>query len=537
MPVIESALHSGSPDWSKNREGHLKLIEEFRALEQKVRDNSARSLPKFRARGQLLPRERIDMLLDRGSPWLELSTLCGLGMHDDDGGDGAAGGGTITGIGVVSGVRCMITASDSGIRGGAMTPMGVHKSLRVQDIAMQNNLPFLQLVESAGANLFRQADLFVLGGRSFANMAKMSAMGLPIVTVVNGSSTAGGAYQTGLSDYVIAVRGRTRVFLAGPPLLKSATGEIASEEELGGAEMHYHQSGTAEYLAEDDADGNRLARLVMAHLNWTRAAEDPRDYAAPLYDAEDLLGAVPVDHRQPYDCREVIARLVDGSEYLDFKPAYGERTVTGHAQICGFPVGIIGNNGPIDADGAAKAAQFIQLCCQSQTPLVFLQNTTGYMVGVESETSGIVKHGSKMVQAVTNATVPKFTVHIGASFGAGNYGMCGRSFDPRFIFAWPNNRISVMGGEQAAGTMRVIAEAAAERRGREPDREALDAQDARIIETYEREGRALFATARLWDDGLIDPRDTRRVLGLCLSIARDGDARTPAPNTFGVGRM
>lgn len=539
MPVIESQIDPNSDVFKMNRSDHLALIEEFRGLEAKIRANSARSEAKFTKRGQLLPRKRLDLLLDRGAPFLELSTLCGYKMHDDDGDRNISGGGFIAGIGYVSGVRCMISASDAGIRGGSATPMGIEKGLRIQHMAMGNKLPFLHLVESAGANLFRQSDIFINGGRSFANLARLSAMGLPVVCVTHGSSTAGGAYQTGLSDYVVVVRGRSKIFLAGPPLLKAATGEIATDEELGGAEMHYHVSGTAEYMAENDADGIRLAREIMKQLRWNDELPEPprRDYKQPRYDAEDLIGIVPVDYRKPYDVHEVIARIVDDSDFLDFKPAYGPHTINGHASIEGHPVGIIANNGPIDADGSAKAAQFIQLCCQSDIPLIFLQNTTGYMVGKEAERAGIIKHGSKMIQAVTNATVPKLTVHIGASFGAGNYGMCGRAFDPRFIFAWPNNQISVMGGEQAARTMAIVTEESAKRRGETADYEALKAMEQHIINTYDAEGKALFATARLWDDGLIDPRDTRKVLGFCLSICREAAVRELKPNTFGVGRM
>ena len=539
MPKFESKIDTHSADFAKNREDHLALIDTFRGLENKIRANSARSLPKFHKRGQLLPRERIDLLLDRGSPFIQLSTLCGYKMHDDDGDKNISGGGGINGIGYISGVRCMIAASDSGIRGGAATPMGVDKGLRCQEIAILNKLPYVQLIESAGANLFRQSDLFVRGGRSFANLARMSAMGIPVVGVTNGSSTAGGAYQSGLCDYLIVVRGRSKIFLAGPPLLKAATGEIATDEQLGGAEMHYYGPGTAEYMAENDADGVRLVREIFAKMHWNDnlPTREPRNFKEPLYDAEELLGCVPVDYRQPYDAHEVIARIVDGSDMLDFKPAYGPHTVTLHAEIEGHPVGILANNGPIDANGATKAAQFIQICCQSNTPLIFLQNTTGYMVGTEAESAGIVKHGSKMIQAVSNATVPKLTLHIGASFGAGNYGMCGRAYDPRFIFAWPNNQISVMGGPQAAKTMSIVAEASARAKGFEPDLDALAAMEQKVIQQYDEEGKALFATARLWDDGLIDPRDSRRVLAFCLATCREAAARTLHPNTFGVARL
>lgn len=539
MPVIESRIDTRSESFKKNREDHLRLIEEFRGLEEKIRQNSARSREKFVKRGQLLPRDRLDLLLDRGAPFQEFSTLCGYKMHDDDGDANISGGGGISGIGFVSGVRCVIGVSDAGIRGGAATPMGMDKALRMQSIAMENKLPYMQLIQSAGANLFRQADLFVKGGRTFANLAKLSAMGLPVVSVTHGSSTAGGAYQTGLSDYVVVVRGRSRIFLAGPPLLKAATGEIAEEEELGGAEMHYHVSGTAEYMAENDADGIRQARDVMAMLAWNDnlGPIPAKSFREPRYDPEEILGIVPLDYRQPYDVREVIARFVDDSEFIDFKAAYGPHTVNGHATIEGHPVGIIANNGPIDANGSTKTAQFIQLCCQSNTPLIFLQNTTGYLVGVEAERAGIVKHGSKMIQAVTNATVPKLTLHIGASFGAGNYGMCGRAYDPRFIFAWPNNQISVMGGEQAAKTMAIVQEEALKRKGQEPDKDTLEAMMKMVTDQYEAEGKALYATARLWDDGLIDPRDTRNVLRFCLATCREASARTLHPNTFGVGRM
>jgi geranyl-CoA carboxylase beta subunit len=536
MPAIESRVDLNGETARANRAGHLKLLEEVRGLEAKVRANSAKSAKKFEERGQLLPRDRVDLLLDRGTPFLELSTLVGLRMHDDDGADNASGGGIITGIGTVAGARVVVNASDAGIRGGAATPMGVDKNLRSQAIALENKLPYIQLVESAGANLLRQSEMFVRGGRSFANLAKLSKQGIPVVAVVHGSSTAGGAYQTGLSDYVVVVRGRSKIFLAGPPLLKAATGETATDEELGGAELHYQVSGLAEYMAEDDRDGIRLAREILGKIGWAQPCPK-RAYKEPLYDAEELLSVVPNDYRKPYDVREVIARIVDGSEWLDFKSDYGPHTVCGNAAIEGHPVGVIGNNGPIDTAGSVKAAQFIQLCDQAGIPLLFLQNTTGYIVGTEAERGGIVKHGSKMIQAVTNAAVPKITLHIGASFGAGNYGMCGRAFDPRFIFAWPNNRIAVMGGEQAAKVMTIIAEDSAKRAGREPNTPMLTAAAKQIVDTYDAESTALFATARLWDDGIIDPRDTRRVVGMCLDVCDEAARRQLRPNSFGVARM
>jgi geranyl-CoA carboxylase beta subunit len=538
MPVFETKIELRSPAFQENRKAHLALIDEFRALERRIAETSARARKKFDERGQILPRERLALLLDRGAPFLQISTLCGYKMHDDDGEANISGGGGISGIGFISGARCMIGASDSGIKGGAATPMGVLKALRCQEIALQQKLPFVQLIESAGANLFRQAEMFVSGGETFANLARLSAAGCPVISVVHGSSTAGGAYQTGLSDYVVAVRGRTKVFLAGPPLLKAATGEIAVDEELGGAEMHYHVSGTADYMAENDADGIRIAREIAARLQWNKdAVERTRSFREPLYDAEEILGVTPADYRTPYDVRENIARMVDGSELLGFKDGYGAATICLEAEIAGHAVGIISNNGPIDADGAAKAAQFIQLMCQAGTPVVFLQNTTGYLVGTDAEQRGIVKHGSKMIQAVTNMTVPKLTLHIGASFGAGNYGMCGRAFDPAFIFAWPNNRVAVMGGEQAAKTMRIVAEEGAAKRGEAPNTAYFDAMAKTIIDKYDEESRALFATARLWDDGLIDPRDSRKVLAFCLDTLAEARARNLRPNSFGVARL
>jgi geranyl-CoA carboxylase beta subunit len=539
MPRLQSDAILESEESRTNRTAHLALIDRVRELESKVRDASARAREKFAARKQLLPRERMNLLFDRDQPFLELSTLCGLGLHEDDGVNAVFGGGCIAGIGFIAGVRCMVLANDSGIKGGALQPMGVEKIIRAQTIALENRLPYIQLVESAGANLMYQAELFVRGGMMFANMAKLSAAGLPVVSVVHGSSTAGGAYQTGLADYVILVRGRSKIFLAGPPLLKAATGEIAGDEALGGAEMHATVTGVGEYLAEDDADAIRICREVMGHWGWNDRQNLPaqKAFAAPLHDAEGLLSVAAANYRTPYDVREVIARIVDGSEFLDFKPEYGPHTVCGHAAVEGYRVGILGNNGPIDSAGATKAGQFIQLCCQSGTPLVFLQNTTGFMVGVEAERSGIVKHGSKMIQAVTNATVPKITIQIGASFGAGHYGMCGRSFGPRFVFSWPNNRLSVMGGDQAAKVLAIVSDDGARRRGVEPDAARIAATTRMVTESYDHDSTALFATARLWDDGLIDPRDTRRVLGFCLATVREGDARTLNPNSFGVARL
>ncbi len=539
MPVIESTVRLSSEGFARNREEMLALIEQFRGLEAKVRAHSARQAAKFSKRGQLLPRQRVAAALDRGSPFLELSTLAGYRMHDDDGDSDIAGGGNVVGIGYVAGRRCMITASDSAIRGGAISPMGLKKSLRAQEISYANKLPGLSLVESAGANLLYQAELFVDGGRIFANMARHSAAGIPHVTVVHGSSTAGGAYLPGLSDYTVVVRNRSRIFLAGPPLVKAALGEDADEEALGGAEMHMRVSGTAEYIADDDARAIAVARELLGKIAWDDDGRSPPpvEPRPPRYDADELCGVVPVDYRQPYDVREIIARIADDSDFLEFKALYGSHTVCGHARIDGWPVGILGNNGPIFPEGAAKAGHFIQACCQSGTPLLYLQNTTGFMVGRSAEERGIVKHGAKMIQAVANATVPQITIVVGGSFGAGNYGMCGRSFDPRFIFAWPNARISVMGGEQAAKVMEIITKAKFARQGVTIDDENLGRMTEAIKTKIDSESDALFATARLWDDGIIDPRDTRRVVAFTLGTCREADRRRLHSNSFGVARL
>jgi geranyl-CoA carboxylase beta subunit len=475
MPPLVSQVDPGSARFAENRAQMLALLDEVRGLEAAVRAQGERARKKFDARGQLLPRERVARLLDPGAPFLELSTLAGLGMHDDDGGRGAMGGGNIAGIGLVSGVRCLVTASDAAIKGGSVTPMGLKKSLRAQEIALKQRLPSVSLIESGGANLLYQAEIFVDGGRIFANMARLGAAGLPQITVVHGSSTAGGAYMPGLSDYVVMVKGRAQVFLAGPPLVMAALGEQADEEELGGAQMHATVAGTAEYLAEDDAHGLALAREIVGALGWSGAAAPPAAAPRPpRFDPDELCGVVPVDARQPYDVREVIARIVDDSDFLEFKAGYGPETVCGHARIEGRPVGLLGNNGPIFPQGSVKAAQFIQLCEQAGLPLVFLMNTTGYMVGREAEQAGAVKHGSKMIQAVANATVPRITLVLGGAYGAGNYGMCGRGYDPDFIFSWPTAKVAVMGGEQAAMVMKIITRARFARDGLELDEEVLD---------------------------------------------------------------
>ncbi len=536
MPVIASRISPQSEAFKSNA-AHLKAqVEKFRSLERAVIAHSSQQAEKFAKRGQILPRERVARLLDHGTPFLELSTLAGLGMHDDDGRARVMGGGSVVGIGIVSGKRVLILASDSAIKGGTISPMGLKKSLRAQEIAKENKLPLIYLVKSGGANLLYQSEMFVEGGRTFANQARLSAAGIPQIAVVHGSSTAGGAYLPGLSDYVILVKEKTKIFLAGPPLVKAAIGEDASDEELGGADLHASTTGLGEYLARDDAHALTIARDLMAKLKWDRVPRREKG-APPKYDAEDLLGIVPISEREPYDVREIIARLVDGSDFLDFKRDYGAETVCGYAAIDGFEVGILGNNGAIQPDGSTKAGQFIQLCDQAGMPLIFLQNTTGYMVGREAERTGAVKHGSKMIQAVANARVPKLTVIVGGSYGAGNYGMCGRGFDPRFIFSWPNARVAVMGGPQAAKVMDIITRAKFEKSGQGMNEPVLKQMSEAIERQLDRESTVLYGTARLWDDGIIDPRDTRKILSLCLSIAAEGEARVLHANSFGVARL
>ncbi|MCX7175886.1 MAG: acyl-CoA carboxylase subunit beta [Proteobacteria bacterium] len=539
MPHIESGLDPGAATSVANRAAWLELIADFRAVEARTRAASEKAKPLFEKRGALLPRERVARALDPGAPFLELASVAGWCQDQPDPEKTIPGGGMIGGIGYVSGVRCMLMASDAGIDAGAIQPKGLDKVLRLLKIAQENKLPLLHLVESAGANLLRyRVEDFIHGGGLFCGLTRLSAAGIPVVTVVHGSSTAGGAYMPGMSDYVVMVRGRAKAFLAGPALLKAATGEDAGEEELGGAEMHATVTGLCEYLAEDDVDAIRLAREIFRNLDaFAPLAGEPQG-SAPAYNSEELLDLVPLDSRKPYDVHEVIARILDASDFLDFKPLYGVSTVCGHGHLDGHAVGIIGNNGPIDPDGATKASQFIQLCCQSGTPIVYLQNTTGYIVGKDSETAGMIKHGAKMIQAVANANVPQITLHIGASFGAGNYGMCGRAFEPRFAFSWPNARTAVMGGEQAAMTMRLVMEAKARRKGADNGMaaEELAALEAKIIATFDRQSSALYTSGLLLDDGIIDPRDTRKVLAYVLSICRVAEARKLRPIQFAVGR-
>ena len=537
MPQIVSRFIAQSASAKANQTAMLDLIAAWRAIEQRAVIASAKAKPLFDKRKQLLPRARLACLLDAGAPWLELSSVAGYGLDQADLSASVPGAGMICGIGFVNNTRVMVNVSDSGIDAGAIQSKGLDKILRAQELALENRLPYIQLIESAGANLLKyKVDEFVQGGKLFYNLARLSAAGLPVIGIVHGSSTAGGAYMPGLSDYVVLVRDRAKAFLAGPPLLKAATGEIATDDELGGAHMHATVTGLGEYLADDDAHAISIARELIGKLQWAKATKNPKRFAEPKYAAGDLLALIPSNARAPLDMREIIARLVDGSDFLEFQPDFGPATVCGHAAVYGLAVGIITNNGPIDPAGSNKATHFIQACCQSQIPLIYLQNTTGYMVGKQSEHAGMIKHGSKMIQAVSNAGVSSITIQCGASFGAGNYGMCGRGFAPRFLFSWPNARTAVMGGEQAALTMRIVAQATALRKGDVVDEVKLQALEAAIIENFDRQSSALYTSARLLDDGIIDPRDTRQILGFVLQTCSEAKARQPQAMQFGVSR-
>jgi geranyl-CoA carboxylase beta subunit len=540
VSVFTSKINTQSEGYASNRKDMLVLIDKMRDLNLRGRNKSEQRKPRFEERGQLTPRERLSRLLDPGMPFLSIGNLAGWMLDTSDPEKSMPGGNAIAGVGFISGTRCMIVVNDSGIQAGALTSATGYRIRRSQEIALQQKMPFVHLVESAGANLMEYTvEGFLLGGTLFANLARLSAAGVPVITLLHGSSTAGGAYMPGMSDYVIGVKGNGRAFLAGPPLLKAATGEIATEDELGGAQMHADVTGLVEYLAEDDGHAAFLGRQVIERLQWNkRCPRRERDeFAEPIYDPDEIAGIVPVDYRKPFDVREVVARVVDGSEFLDFKPRYGMSTVCLQADIFGHAVGILGNNGPIDPDGATKAAQFLQLCDQADTPVVFLQNTTGYLVGTQYERGGMIKHGSKMIQAVANISVPRLTLMIGASYGAGNYGMCGRGYDPDFLLGWPNASTGVMGGDQAAKVMSIVMEGAAKARGIEVDTSALEAQEKMLTEIFDSQSDAFYTSGHLLDDGMIDPRDTRKTLGFLLDTVWEARNRKVTPNSFGIARM
>ncbi len=540
MTILQTQLNPRSADFTTNAQAMRALVADLQMQLAKVEQGGGEAArAKHTARGKLLPRERVQMLLDPGTPFLEIAPLAALAMYPDrDGSDSAPGAGLIVGIGRVSGVDCMVVCNDATVKGGTYFPLTVKKHLRAQEIAQQNRLPCIYLVDSGGANLPNQDEVFPDRdhfGRIFYNQAQMSAQGLAQLAVVMGSCTAGGAYVPAMSDEAIIVKNQGTIFLGGPPLVKAATGEVVTAEDLGGGDVHTRLSGVADYLAENDVHALALARVSVKNFNTNKPlAQQIQAQAAPKYAAEELYGVIPTDTRKPFDVREIIARIVDGSEFDEFKARFGATLVTGFAQIEGMPVGIIANNGILFSESAQKGAHFIELCCQRKVPLVFLQNITGFMVGRKVENEGIARHGAKMVTAVATANVPKFTVFIGGSFGAGNYGMCGRAFSPRFLWMWPNARISVMGGEQAASVLATVKRDGIEGKGGAWSADEEDAFKAPIKAQYETQGHPYFATARLWDDGVIDPADTRRVLGLGLSAALNA----PIEETkFGLFRM
>ena len=540
MPALATKLSPRSEAFLANAAAMRALVDDLNAqLAQIAQGGGDGPRAKHVARGKLLPRDRVEMLLDPGTPFLEIAPLAALGMYKEKGGvDAAPGAGLIAGIGRVAGVECVVVCNDATVKGGTYFPLTVKKHLRAQEIAQQNRLPCIYLVDSGGANLPNQDDVFPDRehfGRIFYNQAQMSAQGIPQLAVVMGSCTAGGAYMPAMSDESIIVKEQGTIFLGGPPLVKAAIGEIVSAEDLGGGDVHTRLSGVADHLANNDTHALALARASVANLNWRKTHEQclkaPR---APLFDAAELHGVIPTDTRKPYDVREIIARIVDASEFDEFKARYGTTLVTGFAHIEGMPVGIVANNGILFSESAMKGAHFIELCGQRKIPLIFLQNITGFMVGRKYEAEGIAKHGAKMVTAVSTVNVPKFTVIIGGSFGAGNYGMCGRAYSPRFLWMWPNARISVMGGEQAASVLATVRRDGIESRGGTWSAEEEAAFRQPILDQYEHQGHPYFASARIWDDGVIDPADTRRVLALAISASLN--ASIPDVK-FGVFRM
>lgn len=538
VPVLSSRVDVSSATYLSNRDAMLAALAEINALTETVVGGggstdpakNARSVARHRSRGKLLPRERINGLLDVGSPFLELSPLAGWGTDDP------LGAGVVAGIGRVHGADVMVVANDPTVKGGAQGPSAVAKGLRAMDIARENRLPLVNLTESGGADLPKQAEIFVPGGASFRNLTQLSAAGIPTITLVFGSSTAGGAYVPGMSDYVVLVKEAARVYLGGPPLVKMAIDEDADEESLGGAEMHARTSGLADYLAEDEHDALRIGRDIIAHLRLPLAGVGrDRPSIEPRYSAEELLGIASADVRQPFEAREVIARIVDDSAFEQFKPLYGSTLVTGWGHIGGYPVGVLANNGILFSAESHKGAQFIQLCNRMNVPILFAQNITGFMVGTQYEQGGIIKDGAKLINAVSNSTVPHLTLMMGASYGAGNYGMSGRAYNPRFVFTWPNHKIAVMGSKQLAGVLTIVARQKSEAAGAEFDEAAFAPVRDAFEQQVESQSTALYATGRLWDDGIIDPRDTRTALMMALSAVHN--APVTGTDAFGVFRM
>jgi acetyl-CoA carboxylase carboxyltransferase component len=531
MQVLRSNVDTRSDIYRSNREGFLEQVTYLNEQLALVRAGGGEKyVQRHLQRGKLMARERIELLLDRDSPFLEIAPLCAWGT------DFSLGGSVVCGIGVVSGVECVINASEPTVKGGTINPFGARKTTRSMEICAQNRMPIINLNESGGADLPFQSEIFVPGGRGFREITRRSAERIPTICLVFGSSTAGGAYVPGMSDYVVMVKGGAKVFLGGPPLVKMAIHEEVDDEALGGAEMHSRISGVSDYLAMDERDAIRIGREIVANLNWRKLGHSTRvAVEEPVYDPDELLGIASMDVRVPFDVKEVIARIVDGSRFHEFKPTYGTTLVTGFAHIHGYPVGILANNGVLFSESSEKGSQFIQLCNQVDTPIVFLQNITGFMVGRRYEEGGIIKDGAKLINAVSNSTVPHLTIMVGASYGAGNYGMSGRAYDPRFVFTWPNHRIAVMGPEQLAGVLSIVRRQAAERTG-QPFDDAEDQMLRRMVEDQiGKESYAFFATARVWDDGIIDPRDTRTVLGISLSAVHSNVVQGTA--RWGVFRM
>ena len=531
MTAIGTPVDGRDERHRENRDALLDQLAEVEAQQAlAVAGGGERYVERHRRRGKLLVRERIELLIDEDSAFLELSPLAAWGSEFP------VGASVVTGVGVVEGIECVISASDPTVKGGASNPWTLRKVLRAHEIALRNRLPLINLTESGGADLPTQKEIFIPGGATFRDLTRLSAAGVPTISIVFGNSTAGGAYVPGLCDHVVMIRDRSKVFLAGPPLVKMATGEDADDEALGGADMHARVSGLADHLADDEHDAIRRCRRIVARLNWRKQGPAPLADAPPRFDPEEILGLVPTDLKVPFDPREVLARVVDDSDFDEFKAEYGTSLVTGWARVHGYPIGVLANaRGVLFNEESQKAAQFIQLANRSSTPLLFLQNTTGYMVGEAYERAGMVKHGSLMINAVANSRVPHITVNMGASYGAGNYGMCGRAFEPRFLFTWPNARSAVMGPQQLAGVVSIVGRQAAAARGEEYD-EAADAALRQAIEDQiEAESEALFLTGRLLDDGIIDPRDTRTVLGIALSAVHS--APVEGTDSFGVFRM
>jgi acetyl-CoA carboxylase carboxyltransferase component len=530
VTALRTQLDRSSADFVANADSMLGKLAELDAEHAKaIAGGGENKVERHHARGKLLPRERIELLLDEDAPFLELSPLAAWGS------DFTVGASVVTGIGVVEGVECMIVASDPTVRGGTSNPWTLKKTLRANEIAFQNRLPVISLIESGGADLPTQKEIFIPGGRIFRDLTRLSAAGIPTIALVFGNSTAGGAYVPGMSDHVVMISERSKVFLGGPPLVRMATGEDSDDESLGGAEMHARTSGLADYFALDEPDAIRIGRRIVARLNWHKHGPSPSPVVDPVFDGEDLLGIVPTDLKIPFDPREVIARIADGSDFDEFKALYGSSLVTGWARVHGYPVGILANaRGVLFSEESQKAAQFIQLANQTDTSLLFLHNTTGYMVGKDYEQGGIIKHGALMVNAVSNSTVPHISILMGASYGAGHYGMCGRAFDPRFLFAWPSARSAVMGPAQLAGVLSIVARAATASRGQAYDEAGDAAMRAMVEGQIEAQSLPMFLSGMLYDDGVIDPRDTRTVLGLCLSVIHNAPVK--GADGFGVFR-